>query len=214
MTTYGKESGPTVALATEGTHGRDVMTSHRKILLILISLTVMVIAVVPSCAFAGPLLGGYGGPGDGNQAILGSALLGGGGSSGGGAGSTGSSSGAAAGTAGGQSGREQSSGSATASSGLSSTAGGRPKGAARGGGGSSRDNTTESPGSVARAYPVSSSRPIPEATETLGLSGTDLAYIFLTLCALVLTGVLTRRLARSSDRQGTQWLKVEHPESE
>jgi hypothetical protein len=173
------------------------MTSHRTILMTLISLTLMF--AIPSSTLAGPLLSGYGGPGEGNQAILGSALLGGGGSSGGSSGSTGSPPGAAAETAGAsQSGRSQSNGSTTGSSGLSSTSGGRPKGAARGGGAGSRDNTAESSAGAARAYPVSSSRPTPEATETLGLSGADLAYILLTLCALAFTGVLTKRLAQAS----------------
>ena len=51
------------------------MTSHRTILMTLISLTVMSFAT-PSSVLAGPLLSGYGGPGEGNQAILGSALIG------------------------------------------------------------------------------------------------------------------------------------------
>jgi hypothetical protein len=174
------------------------MTSHRTILMTLISLTAMSFAT-PSSVLAGPLLGGYGGPGAGNQAILGSALLGGGGSSGGSSGSTGSSPGAAAETAGGQSGRSQSNGSVTGSSGLSSTtASRRSRGSARGGAASSRDNTAESSGGAARAYPVSLSRSTPGASDTLGLSGADLAYIFLTLCALILTGVLTRRFAQAA----------------
>jgi len=181
------------------------MTSHRTILMTLISLTAMSFAI-PSSALAGPLLSGYGGPGEGNQAILGSALLGGpgDGSSGGSSGSTGSSSGAAAEMAGGQSGRDQSSGSVTGSSGLSSTAGGRPKGAARGGAASSRDNTTESSGGDIRAYAVSSSRSIPGASDTLGLSGVDLAYVLLVLCVLAFTGVLTKRLGHAAGPEGTQ----------
>jgi len=179
------------------------MTSHRTILMTLISLTAMSFAI-PSSVLAGPLLSGYGGPGEGNQAILGSALLGGGGSSGGSSGSTGSSPGVAAETAGGQSGRSQSNGSATGASELNSMAGRRSKGSARGRTASSRDNTAESSGGAARAYAVSSSRSIPGASDTLGLSGADLAYIFLTLCALILTGVLTRRFAQAAGPQRTQ----------
>ena len=164
----------------------------------LISLTVMSFAI-PSSVLAGPLLSGYGGPGEGNQAILGSALLGGGGSSGGSSGSTGSSPGVAAETAGGQSGRSQSNGSATGASGLSSTAGRRSKGSAGGGAANSRDNTAESSGGVARAYSVSSSRSTSGASDTLGLSGTDLGYVLLVLCALAFTGVLTKRLAQGSE---------------
>jgi hypothetical protein len=57
------------------------MTTHRKTLSILASLVVMTTAV-PAFASASPLLGGYGGPGEGNQAILGSALIGGAGGGG------------------------------------------------------------------------------------------------------------------------------------
>ena len=179
------------------------MTSHRTILMTLISLTAISFAT-PSSVLAGPLLSGYGGPGEGNQAILGSALLGSGGASGGSSGSNGSSSGAAAEAAGGQSGQSRSSGSVTGSSGHGSTSGGRPKGAARGGAASSRDNSTESSGGDIRAYAVSSSRSIPGASDTLGLSSADLAYIFLTLCALAFTGVLTKRLGQAAGPEGTQ----------
>src|SRR5450755_4896336 len=89
MTVHGTASGHSVALATEENPRQGRMTSHRTISLIL-TLLAGLMTVAPSSVFAGPLLGGYGGPGAGNQAILGSALLngppGGGGT---GAGSTG-----------------------------------------------------------------------------------------------------------------------------
>jgi hypothetical protein len=41
-------------------------------------------------------------------------------------------------------------------------------------------------------------RPAAVASDTLGLSGEDLAYVFLALGALVCIGVIMRRLARAS----------------
>jgi hypothetical protein len=163
----------------------------------LTSLTIAVMFVVmPSSVLAGPLLGGYGGPGEGSQAILGSALLGGGGSGssgGGSAGSTGPSLSVAAG-AGAQAGKGQ--GNATGGRSAGETSGAR-----------SGSGTKASRG-AAKAYPVSSGRaasqPASSAADTLGLSGADLAYICLTLCALLFTGVLTKRLARAAGPQGTQ----------
>jgi hypothetical protein len=188
------------------------MTTHRNILLTLISLTVISIAV-PSSALAGsgPLLGGYGGPGEGNQAILGSALLGGGGgngssgSSGGSSGSSGSSLDGASST-GPQAGRSEGNASASGSSAHGAIHGevgrsGHQASGARSGGG-------KTSGGVAPAYSASSDRANLQsasvASDTLGLSGADLAYILLTLCVLAFTGVLTRRLVRFGGPEGTQ----------
>jgi hypothetical protein len=61
-------------------------------------------------------------------------------------------------------------------------------------------------GGATRAYPFSSAENARQAasgeTQTLGISGEDLAYIFLALGALAFTGVLTRRLARTSRLEG------------
>jgi hypothetical protein len=174
------------------------MTSHRTTLLTLASLTVMSFAT-PSSAFAGSLLSGYGGPGEGNQAILGSALLGGAGgdsgSSGGSSGSTGSSLSGAAGV-GAQAG--QSSAAPTGSNERGSTA--------RGQGGRSARGAGEASGDAANAYPASSvgetSRLATGGLETLGLSGEDLLYMLLTLGALAFVGVLTRRLTQTTGPEG------------
>lgn len=164
------------------------MTSHRTI-----SLTLTVLAVLmtggPSSAQAGSLLGGYGGPGEGNQRILGSALVGGGGGGG-------PSSGAPAGVDG-QAGRGNI--APVGASGRGSTAreeGGRAAGGATG----SRGGKGEAAGGAVRAYPVVSrqAQPTTGPTETLGLSDGDLGYALLALGALVFIGVLTRRLARAS----------------
>src|ERR1035441_10145913 len=152
------------------------MTSHRATLLTLASLAVISTAM-PSSASASPLLGGYGGPGEGNQAILGSALLngprGGGGTGAGPAGAPGS----------------------AASLSVGSTSSGVPAGG------------KQAPGTVGHTSSGSSSPyPVSERGRaaqlavanygTLGLSGADLMYVLLALCALAFTAVLTRRLTR------------------
>ena len=84
-----------VARAKEGNQRQGRMTSHRSIS--IVALTAAMVAASPAVASASSLLSGYGGPGQGSQAILGSALLGGGSGGGGGGGSGGGSSGGASG---------------------------------------------------------------------------------------------------------------------
>lgn len=75
----------------KGTQGREM---NRKIRIASVSVLIVGLSVVsPSAALANPLLSGYGGPGAGEQALIGSTLLGGphgGGGSGGSSGTTGS----------------------------------------------------------------------------------------------------------------------------
>jgi hypothetical protein len=176
------------------------MTRYRMIVSILVLIPVLS-AATRSSALANSLLGGYGGPGQGNQAILGSALLkgprGGGGT---GAGSP------------------RASGSAASSS-TGSTSIGAP-----GGGGRVTSHRSEAPVSlgdgkrVADTIGQASGKPsgpysISERGEaassavadsgTLGLSGADLLYALLALCVLVFTAVLTRHLTRTRWREGT-----------
>jgi hypothetical protein len=140
--------------------------------------------LAPATADAGSLLSGYGGPGEGNQVILGSALLntpgGGGGSTGGG--STGAS-------------------STTPDIGDAAAASGAPAGSP------DRGHAPESAGTDKQvnggAGKVSDSDARPYATtselvgsQTLGLSSGDLVDVLLALGALILTGALTGRLAR------------------
>jgi hypothetical protein len=166
------------------------MTSHRTTLLILASLVVISTAM-SSSASAGPLLSGYGGPGQGNQSILGSALLNGSGGGGGG------------------SGRGS---SPAASSSISPTSSGVPAGGARTA--SPRSHAHLRPGEGKQAagtigqasdgsfgtYPVSERSGAAQSaiadSGTLGLSGADLLYALLALCVLAFTAVLTRRLTR------------------
>jgi hypothetical protein len=170
------------------------MTSHRTISLIL-SLLAFPMAVAPSSAFANSLLGGYGGPGQGNQAILGSALLNGprgGGGPGGGSTAT------------------FDRGVQAGSPGSASTeARGRPRGAtpirstALRQGGQAANEATEASGGAASAYSaVERDAATQPDTGTLGFSREDLGYVLLALGALVVTGVITRRLARMTRPEG------------
>jgi len=158
------------------------MTSHRTILSILTLLAILA-AAIPSSAPANPLLSGYGGPGEGSQATLGSALLGGGAGSGP-SGPTGSS----------LTGPPVGQGSTT-----STDSHGRKR--AAGGASHPRGEAGETSAGAAGAYPDSSREETSQlalgSPETLGLSGVDLLYILLALGALACTGLLTRRLTQT-----------------
>jgi hypothetical protein len=148
----------------------------------------------PANAASGSLLSGYGGPGQGSQAILGSALLNGpsGGSTG--SGSTGSGSSSAS--------------SSRAGTGSAATGKRRPSasGASRRAsrrahsGAAATSHGTRSSSGAARTYTASdeaaTSQARAQGSSTLGLSGTDFLYLLLALAALALTAVLTRLLAR------------------
>jgi hypothetical protein len=137
-------------------------------------------AALPATAHAGPLLSGYGGPGQGNQAILGSALLGGS------AGGSGTSGGGGSGSRGGSSSAAH---SRTATRGAAGTLGSSKRAEALAG---------ERGASSYPAVEPTASRSGP----ALGLSGRDLAYILLAAAALALTGALTRRIARTRTAKG------------
>lgn len=161
------------------------MKNHRNFAPIIVLLAALA-AAAPAVAQANPLLSGYGGPGVGNQAILGSALLNGGGSAGGGSGPAG-----------------QGSGPASAPTiAANEPAGGRvagrtPRGAAAPGGGANVSGVASS------AYPASERGAPAPASGTLGLSGQDILFILLALLVLAFTGVLTRRLIADARGEGT-----------
>jgi hypothetical protein len=142
-------------------------------------------AVIPAAASASPLLSGYGGPGEGSQVILGSSLLGGGGGGGGSSQNTGAPTGTG--------------GSSKAGTGNLSTrsrrslAGGHGKRATGPVGGASPSGSQVYPASARGAASREAG-----ASDTLGLSGENLMYILLALAALIFTGVLTRRMARTT----------------
>jgi hypothetical protein len=191
------------------------MKTQRKI--IFIGGLMLALAVAwPAPSFASSLLSGYGGPGQGNQAILGSALVngsrgGGGGTGGGGTGGSGGSSSSssgsersAAGEGGSSSGSSApgtgsgkpstssgKSGSGSSTRGSDSGSGARSSGTGHGDAGTTRSTT-------ASFYPASERVPAGEDSGTLGLSGADLIYIILAIGTLLFMGVLTTRLGRSS----------------
>ena len=167
------------------------MKNHRGIIT-TVTLMGLVLTIAPP-ASASSLLSGYGGPGQGNQAILGSALING--PSGGGGGTSGS--GGSGGSAGGESGASQ----PTSSTAPGSAPGGSAKGTAQprsGKAGSGKPGNASGKGS-----PAHTSTTVPVAPQSatggspaLGLSGADVLYILLAAAALVATGLLTRQIAR------------------
>lgn len=191
------------------------MKTHRIITHICI-LSAVVAAVLAGSAQASSLLSGYGGPGQGNQAVLGSALIkgpkGGGGSSGAssGAGSGSSSSaGVESSTTPSASDTVSGSGSSSQSSGGSSAAGSRSGKSSRSGGLSRRSartgsgqRTSRATASVQSFYPAAERVPAGQQGGVLGLSVTDLVYIILAAAALALLAMLTRRFGQASSREG------------
>lgn len=169
------------------------MKAHRTIIFIggLLALAV----ALPSGALASSLLSGYGGPGQGNQAILGAGLVNGpkgGGGSGGSSNSTSDSSTSGSGSA-----------SAPASSSAGSTKGGSEssgsgRSARRSGGKSSQEDAPKASSSARGLYPASERIPAGQQAGALGLSSADIVFIVLALGLLVFIGLLTRRLAQTS----------------
>jgi hypothetical protein len=186
------------------------MKRHRKIVpTTLLPAVLGALALIPAPAVAGSLLNGYGGPGEGNQAILGSALVNGPRGGGGRGGSTGeSSSGLAASapveaiptgprTDGG--GGTAPGGTAPGRSGASrhgSTPGGHRGEATGGVSGSAGKSSTSAASAYAAAERGAAARLASDGSGTLGLSSGDFLYILLALGVLAVTGVLTRRLTR------------------
>lgn len=169
------------------------MTRRRTIIFIVGSLVAF--AGVPSdLAPASSLLSGYGGPGQGSQAILGSTLLNGPGGGGGSGASAGSTSAAPA-TAGG--------------SGTQPGAGGQARshehsGTSRGSHAAASTPRSSAPASIADVYSAAERGAPASSTGTLGLSRADFLLIVLALGALALTAVLTWRLTRLPAAAGSR----------
>ncbi len=198
----------------KGTQGREMNRRARIASRLAVASAAGCLALLaPLSAHAGsPLLSGYGGPGAGEQAIIGSTFLGGshagGGSGGGSSGSTGPGS-SATGSSTTLSGVGAST-RAGAQSGSTAARAGSPGGsisAARRGAGSSQAggataakagrtgaNASVGAGSSAFAYP--SALRSTSASPALGLSGGDLALLAGMILALALIGLFTMRLAR------------------
>lgn len=171
----------------------------------LIVISAPVVAGLPASASASPLLSGYGGPGQGTQAILGASLVngpGGGGGSPGGGGSHGgptasAPAGTAASTSAGSTAGQAPAGDSSApgaSSGSRASATGHRTASRRGRAGAAA-GVGEARASVlpAGAYPVSE-RSVAQPSGALGLSTTGLVEALLVLCALAAMVVAMRRL--------------------
>jgi hypothetical protein len=157
----------------------------RQRLTIAAAIAALSFCVLPVGASASStLLSGYGGPGEGNQAIIGSTLIGGGGGKGGGAG-------------GGESQVSATTASIEASPSATSRHGSRAKGSShsRKAGGAS---TGHASGGAASTYTPAAAATHDSGGSTLGLTGGDLLYIVLALGFLALTALLTGRLTRRS----------------
>lgn len=154
------------------------MNSHRKITS-LMGLVLALSALVPASASASSLLSGYGGPGQGTQAILGSMLLNG-----------------------------PSGGAGTVPLGGVSTVGGTASSGAVGNRHATARHGTEAAatatGGVAPgSYPrLRASQTSAGGSGVLGLSDSAFLFVLLALAALLFTGLLTRGLTRAS---GTRW---------
>jgi len=194
------------------------MKTHRTIRYSLAGgLAILALVVVPASAQAGSLLSGYGGPGEGSQAVLGSALTGGPRGGSGGSGGPGGSGPAATSSTGGG-GSEAAPGSSSAetlgSEGTRRGADGANHGAGastptgRGnagtaGGGAQNAGTAAGAG-AARAqrlesfYPATERVPAGGQGVVLGLTGQDILFILLTAALLIAIGLVTRRLDRST----------------
>jgi hypothetical protein len=157
--------------------------THLVIVPILASLAALA-AATPALARDSALLGGYGGPGQGNQVILGSTLLNGPRDGGGGGGSGRAISAAVAGTSTLGAPTGGGSGSPTGSPARRLLAPGR--------------QGKPAPGALEQAS-GQASRPARADSQTLGLTGEELLLSLVALAALTLTGVLTRRLTRTSE---------------
>jgi hypothetical protein len=177
--------------------GKEAMKSHRKITL-AVGLLVTSSALVPASATASSLLSGYGGPGQGAQAILGSALLNGpsqgGGSGGGGPSGTAPAGGVSAGGA--STGTAPLGGVSTGARTTRPAAAGNRGASARKGGQTAASATGV--GSYLSYPRLGSSRASVGGAGILGLSDSAFLFALLALAALCFTGLLSRGLAKAS----------------
>lgn len=172
------------------------MSCRRVTITIATLLVGSALAAAPAGAASGPLLSGYGGPGEGEQAILGSALIGGPATppAPGAASASGELARAVAGSA-----ASESSSAGTASGGGAAAGSARRRdeqGAATSGARRSRRG-----GAVGARRGAEASLTATESTPPLGITGADLAYVLVAFAALALTGVLTLRLAGRPGRR-------------
>jgi hypothetical protein len=191
-------------LGPEGTsqHGR---MGSRRLTTTITALALLVLAVTglfSAAADAGSLLSGYGGPGQGNQAILGSALINGPSGKGGSGSGPGSTAAQLAAASGSLAASSTSAGSASTEAQPASHSSKPNVGASRpthssAAGKNHRAEAGKASGNTSGTYTHSSELTRAKGgSQVLGLSGADLGYILLALGILAFTGVLTRKLAR------------------
>jgi hypothetical protein len=153
-------------------------------------------ALVAPAAGASPLLSGYGGPGSGNQAILGSALLNGPGSGGG------------SGAGGPSTAQQPSSGGLAPAASAPASSGGPRASRHEGHHGAPASSSPQgaSPAQTALAAKLAYARAertgAGSGSGTLGLSGADFLYAALVLAGLALMGAITRRMTRATPAKG------------
>ncbi len=155
---------------------------------IKISLAILVLfALAPAAGDAAPLLSGYGGPGSGSQAILGSTLIGGSTGGGGGAATSSSSTEAGSEVARSSAGSSSSPRHARTHSGThaSSQRSGSSHGAA----------TTPHEAVAAQTQRVAAADASAGGWQIVGLSGIDLFYVAMIVVFLAVAGFFTGRLA-------------------
>ncbi len=199
------------------------MIKHRTVISIaglLVGLALATLATLATPAFARSttLLSGYGGPGQGNQAVLGATMLGGhgGGSSGGnggGSSSGGSTSARGAGESptlvlgreatarGGSAAGSTSSTSPTRGS-TSSTASAHARRSRERASGAARPAAAGAARSSASVYPAAERIPSGASADALGLSAADIVLIILGAGIVVCVGVFTRRLGATDAQRG------------
>jgi hypothetical protein len=178
-----------VARAAAGTQ-RQGRVRRRKTILISGIIVALSSGSVPAGASASSLLSGYGGPGEGNQAILGSTLLGG--PSGGSGGGPTAGAPAVSAEAAGRTGAADS--NRVGSHGPSASRKHRQKAVPGRSASTSRASSRLLTGEVPTTDIVGS--------QAFGISESDLLYIFIAVAALVVTAGLTRQLARQPRRGG------------
>jgi hypothetical protein len=177
------------------------MKSHR--IIIYIGTLLAAAAALPGSALASPLLSGYGGPGQGNQALLGSALING--PKGGGGGSSGSTT-STTGIA--ETGEASSEAQATPGGTGSGKGGGTGSSSARHAGArhgaaKTAQGKPSTPAAEASFYPAAERLPADSQGGSLGLSGTDVLFIVLAAALLVSLGLITRRAGGAGEHEST-----------
>jgi hypothetical protein len=174
--------------------------TRRRTIIFIVGLLAVLAGACSDAALGSSLLSGYGGPGQGSQALLGSAMLNGGGGGGGGGGE------------GGSAGAATSPASSTpltvaaSSAGAARTSSGGHRARSRGRTGPAPTRSRARPSGaqptaqtrISDVYAAAERGRSAPSTGLLGLSATDLLLIVLVLCILGFTGVLTRRLTRAS----------------